>query len=338
MTINFNASHSYNTGHTSNGTNYGKKGVVAYAESNHGPDGRIFLDPFFKSAIENLHNDTVLDVGCGAAPWSIYAAKNGGLAYGIDIQEEMIEEAKKAVSSANLSERVSLMVGDAANLPFEASFFDKEISICVGCNLPPEIFKKHFQECSRTLKPEGVIIVGAPISLGTVFTHGSKPKSETLKNIEEMLAALPDNPSSELIAEQLTQLKEVTSATFYFKDNRLALVTDTTVLKEGEMIWRKLPKLAIPNRYYSQEHYLETFEACGLRIEKIELPHFQNWEEMTTYNADCINDSDVLGPEYINHPPFVIFHLSKKEDLSAQPACRKASDAALALQNLTVKY
>ena len=31
--------------HTKSGTDYGQKGVTAYAESNHGPDGSLFLDP-----------------------------------------------------------------------------------------------------------------------------------------------------------------------------------------------------------------------------------------------------------------------------------------------------
>lgn len=82
--------------HTDRGTDYSEKAVLAYAESNHGPDGALFLDPYFKKDLEALNREKVLDAGCGAAPWAIYAASNGGDVYAVDIQENMIIEAQRA--------------------------------------------------------------------------------------------------------------------------------------------------------------------------------------------------------------------------------------------------
>src|SRR3989338_1552169 len=81
---------------------YGLTNVQAYAEYSkckHGPDGSLFLDPYFAKLVVGLRNQKVLDVGCGAGPWSIYAAKNGGFVWGIDIQPEMISAARVATQA-----------------------------------------------------------------------------------------------------------------------------------------------------------------------------------------------------------------------------------------------
>src|SRR5579872_1850499 len=74
------------------GTNYGKEGAEAYAFNRHGPDGSILLDPYFVPYLENLEGKRMLDAGCGAAPWAIYAANHGAEVFGIDIQKGMIEQ------------------------------------------------------------------------------------------------------------------------------------------------------------------------------------------------------------------------------------------------------
>ncbi len=297
-------------GHTKNGTEYGKKAVIAYSESNHGPDGKLFLDPYFKHDLENAKEEKILDAGCGAAPWSIYAAKHGGRIYAIDIQESMVEEAEKAIKNANLTDKILIAKGDVASLPYSENFFDKEISICVGCNLPPDSFEKHFLECRRTLKKDGIVVVGAPTSLDVVFTNGSKTETEAFLHINEILNLLPDNPSSELISDNLLQLKEVLSATFYIKNKRLSLVANEKDLKDGEKIWRKLPCLVVPNNYYTKEFYAKIFKKYSLHIKKVDLPHFKSEEERIAYNEKAPENSK-LGREYVTHAPFVIFHLVK---------------------------
>ncbi len=294
--------------HTEIGTEYGKRGVAAYAESNHGPDGRLFLDPYFMGDLENLQGERVLDAGCGAAPWAIYAAKQGGDVYAIDIQQGMIEAARVAVKRAGVEERVHVDQGDVAELPYESDFFDKEISICVGCNLPPESFEKHFYECHRTLKTGGVAVIAAPNSLDVAFSNGSKTKDERDRHIQDVLEKLPDNPTPEMISEGLLQLEEVLSGTFYVENNRLKLVEDAKKLQEGQPIWRKLPTLVVPNRYYSQDYYMDTFKKYHFEVEKIERPHFNSEEDRLSHNA---TSNSKLGPEYVKHAPFMIFHVKK---------------------------
>lgn len=316
--------------HSDKGTEYGEKFVTAYAESNHGPDGSLFLDPYFKPDIEHLNNQKILDAGCGAAPWAIYAAKQGGEVYAIDLQEGMIREAKRAIQAAKLRERISVVKGDVAALPFKENFFDKAISICVGCNLPPESIEKHFLEFQRTLKKEGIAVIGAPTSLDVVFSDGSRTDSEIFLNIQEVLDQLPNSPTSEIISEALMHIESVLSATFYIKNNRLALVANERDLHEGEKIWRKLPKLVVPNRYYSKDYYVKIFKKYNFDIQKIDLPHFKSENDRIAYNKKAPSSSK-LGQAYVLHPPFVIYHIKKNDDqitksieLEASPITAKA--------------
>ncbi len=293
---------------------YGQKNVdayVKYSESNHGSDGALFLDKYFKPAIENLDGKTVLDIGCGAAPWSIYAAKQGGQVCGIDIQPEMIEAAKQKVKAAGVLDKVAVSVGDASALTFEDNFFDREISICVGCNLPEGIYEASFKEIARTLKKDGIAVVGAPNSLDTVFTDGSSTEEKVHSHITRVLDTLPNNPSQENITEKLSELAEILSATFYVKNERLALVTDVRDLKEGEKIWRKLPKPIVPNRYHSLESYFAAFNDNNLKICKFEMPHFNGEEDRIAYNVQ-VGPGAKLGAEYVSHAPFAIFHVIKE--------------------------
>jgi SAM-dependent methyltransferase len=300
--------------HTQEGTSYGARGVDAYAEHNHGPDGILFLDEYFKGDLENVQGQTILDAGCGAAPWAIYAALHGGQVCGIDIQEGMIKKAKETAKKYNVEERVTLDVGSVAELPYENNFFDKEISICVGCNLPKDIFKNHISECYRTTKDQGTFIVGAPYSLDVVFDDGTESPHTVSSHIQHVLNQLPNDPPDELIYENLMQMKEVLSATFYIKDHRLTLVTNAhEQLEEGQEIWRKLQKVVVPNRYYSRSYYEKLFRKYHWQIRQIDLPHFDDDEERITHNQNAPANS-TLGASYVTHSPFIIFHLEKHSD------------------------
>lgn len=292
---------------------YGKKNVeayVKYSESNHGSDGALFLDKYFKPAIENLNGKKVLDIGCGAAPWSIYAAKQDGRVYGIDIQPEMIQAAKLKVVAEGLEEKVEVSVGDASALTYGDDFFDREISICVGCNLPEGVFEKSFAEIARTLKKDGIAVVGTPYSLDVVFTNGSLSNDKVMLHINEVLGTLPDDPSQDIIVDKLSELTEILSGTFYIKNRRLSLVTDEKELQEGEKIWRKLPKPIVPNRYHSKESYLEAFRVNNLNVVQSFFPHFNSEDDRVAYNS-LLTSEEKLGSEYVSHSPFAIYFVTK---------------------------
>jgi ubiquinone/menaquinone biosynthesis C-methylase UbiE len=71
----------------------------------------------------------VLDIACGKGTSATYIAKKYGCkVMAIDISAELIEEAKQLAGRKGLSNKVSFMVGDAMELPFEENSFDVAVS------------------------------------------------------------------------------------------------------------------------------------------------------------------------------------------------------------------
>jgi ubiquinone/menaquinone biosynthesis C-methylase UbiE len=67
--------------------------------------------------------DRVLDVCCGTGDQALYYAKEGIIAYGIDLDPGMIKTAERNKKELGLN-NVSFQIADAQNLPFEDIFFD----------------------------------------------------------------------------------------------------------------------------------------------------------------------------------------------------------------------
>ncbi len=287
--------------HTEEGTNYGNQGIDTYAKMRHGPDGTLFLDPCFIPHLLDLHGQVVLDAGCGAGPWSILAAKNGAFVHGIDIQEGMIEKAKQAALEEQVENTTNFRTGDVSHLPYPDNFFDKALSINVGCNLPS--LKLHIEELSRVLKRGGVAIITAPSSFGVVFTDGVRPYEEVTDSIDLLLANHQDS-----FPKNLRGFDEIYRATFAKKHDRWSLVRDEATLECGEEIWRKIPMMVVPNYYHSVDEYLALISASNFCVSQIYQPHFTNEQARQEYNY---NQKYPLSKEYVENSPFVIFVIQK---------------------------
>ncbi|MBO5655481.1 MAG: bifunctional demethylmenaquinone methyltransferase/2-methoxy-6-polyprenyl-1,4-benzoquinol methylase UbiE [Rikenellaceae bacterium] len=70
--------------------------------------------------------ERVLDVATGTADVAINVARkcNGCKVVGLDLSEEMVRYATRKVEQKGLAEQISLVVGDAEQLPFEGGEFD----------------------------------------------------------------------------------------------------------------------------------------------------------------------------------------------------------------------
>jgi hypothetical protein len=90
--------------------------------------------------------------------------------------------------------------------------------------------------------------------------------------------------------------------------NRLTLLVNENELQVGEKIWRKLPRVVVPNYYYSREHYLDIFKQCKLVVLSVELPHFNNEEDRVAHNKSLHSNAG-LGKAYVSHAHFIIFKL-----------------------------
>lgn len=99
-------------------------------------------------------NEKLLDLGCGNG--RLYKRLQSlSVDYtGIDISEELIEEARKKNPGVNF------LIGSATDLPFKDNQFDKIISIAVLHHIPSyELRIKFMEEVKRVLKKDGTMIL-----------------------------------------------------------------------------------------------------------------------------------------------------------------------------------
>ena len=105
-----------------------------------------------KEPVEHL-----LDVATGTADLALMAAKQVKLVTGADISEGMLAHGREKVKKAGLQDRVTLVRGDAADLPFAEGRFDA-VTVAFGV--------RNFEDLSRGvrgmlrgLKPGGRLFV-----------------------------------------------------------------------------------------------------------------------------------------------------------------------------------
>ena len=100
-----------------------------------------------KEPVEHL-----LDVATGTADLALMAAKQVKQVTGADISEGMLAHGREKVAKAGLQDRVTLVRGDAADLPFAEGRFDA-VTVAFGV--------RNFEDLSRGVlefsRPRGVI-------------------------------------------------------------------------------------------------------------------------------------------------------------------------------------
>ena len=105
----------------------------------------LFQDKFGKGIRK------ILDIGSGTGFLSLILAEMGYDVVGVDISEEMLENAKKKTVDRGV--KLEFKLGDAEALPFKSGFFDAIVNKAVLWTLPNP--KKALVEWKRVLKPGG---------------------------------------------------------------------------------------------------------------------------------------------------------------------------------------
>lgn len=288
--------------HSEHGTVYSQDAIQTYSHKR-GFELYHFLDRHIFKVLDGFRGKKIVDLGCGAAPHSIYAAQQGAEVEAFDVQPTMIQEAQAAILHAGVSHQITAKVIES-DLPYMEPRFDHALSINVGCNLPASIFPKHFFELSRVLQKNATATIAAPCSLDIVFTDGVVEEEQAQKQIQTILSDLPEHPSSMQIKDALIQLKHVLSATFVERDGRLVLVTPKMKLVNGQPIWRKITNCVIPNYYHPELEYEEKFEDSSFKVVEIE-------KHVIAQGKENLKEDHKLGVAYENYAPFVIYHLKK---------------------------
>lgn len=119
-------------------------------------------------AVSRLHPATILDVATGTADLAIDLAVDNPLAKvkGIDLSERMLELGRGKVSQRKLGQRIKLISGDAAALPFDDGSFDA-VTVGFGVRNFADL-DKGLSEMARVTKEGGAVMI-------LEFSHPTNP-------------------------------------------------------------------------------------------------------------------------------------------------------------------
>ncbi len=126
-------------------------------------------EPVLRNAIKALEQpegSAGLDVGCGAGLQCLMLAEavgEQGHVTGLDVSPEFLAHGTELVKLAGLSDRISFVKADAADMPFDDDSFDWVWSVdCVGYG-PWEPIPL-LQEMKRVIRPGGKLVLLAWVS------------------------------------------------------------------------------------------------------------------------------------------------------------------------------
>ena len=105
----------------------------------------------------------VLELGCGAADWSIALAREGARVVGLDFSAERLRQARRATEEAGVA--VELVAANAESIPYPDGFFDLVLSDYGATTFADP--RRTVAEVGRVLRTEGVF----------VFAHASPFRS-----------------------------------------------------------------------------------------------------------------------------------------------------------------
>lgn len=118
------------------------------------------LVPLLHIALNGLPLPRVLDIATGTGRVPLLLAGRpwfAGQIWGLDLAPAMLEQASAKLNAAGVGERVTLLEGDVAKLPWPDASFDLITSLEALEYFPRP--RRALAEMSRTLRPGGTLIV-----------------------------------------------------------------------------------------------------------------------------------------------------------------------------------
>lgn len=295
---------------------WGHSDVQRYEVAKHGPDGVRFLDPHLYRWMDkqNLVGHEFLDIGGGTGPWTEFAMDQGvNSATLLDLNPAMVDRARERLSVAGvISSDVRLDVGNAANLPYDNETFNRLVSINVGCNLPPNVFRVHFKEAYRVAMKGGKFLVAAPDSLCVPFTNCLDPV-DVQRKIDKLWESMFAERDPKKIIEKI---KNLLRGTFVLDSiGKPVLVREAkkggkSFVSLGQPIIRRIPGLAVDNNFHTATECIDAARKAGWQIVAQHKETFASPEERRDFNKNK-EEKDQLGPEYESRPAFLVMELEK---------------------------
>ena len=284
-------------------------GAEAYAKVRHGIDGAALLDPIFQDYMrEYCPGKEPIDIGSGAAPWAIYAVRECGAAAvsGYDNSPQMRDQARQALAETGMTAKITIEDGTAKHLPVESGVFAVALSLNLGCALPSHeedneqgggTLTDHFSEMERVLKPGGVAIVTAPVSLKIPFTTYGDERAKLVAFDE----ALTEAEDTQGVRQAVGSNGDVLRVTI-IEDGGTFRVAKPEEVWIGRKVLRKIPGLVVPNFAHDEAEYESAITDAGLQIVERKTPTLANETEAKQLG---------LGRQYVEHNPFAIYLLQK---------------------------
>ena len=133
-----------------------QEAAEAYDAMGHGEVDQAFVDRVASLGANTGH---FLDVGTGPAQIPILLAQRCPDIHitAIDLSEEMLKIAKRHVSDAGLTDRITLERVDAKTLPYADNTFDGLISNSIVHHIHDAL--KALQEMGRVARPQGTVLI-----------------------------------------------------------------------------------------------------------------------------------------------------------------------------------
>lgn len=108
--------------------------------------------------VAETNPESILDIATGTGDLAISLTKTSAKKIvGLDISDGMLEVGRKKIDTKNLGDKISMVIGDSENLPFENDSFDA-ITVAFGVR-NFETLEKGLAEIYRVLKPDGIFVI-----------------------------------------------------------------------------------------------------------------------------------------------------------------------------------
>jgi SAM-dependent methyltransferase len=103
----------------------------------------------------------MIDFGCGyGRALELWAKDFEVTGIGIDVHCFLCERAVERINESNLSDRVEIVCGNAADYEFEQNSFD--VAVCLGASFIWGGFRSAVRAMKNALKENGKVVVGEP--------------------------------------------------------------------------------------------------------------------------------------------------------------------------------